>query len=38
LTKNPTPENAWKAYKVTAPYLVVIFIALALDAFFYFKL
>jgi len=38
LTKNPTPANAWKAYKVTAPYLVVIFIALALDAFFYFKL
>ena len=38
LTKNPTPEFAWKAYKVTAPYLVVIFIALALDALFYFPL
>jgi protoheme IX farnesyltransferase len=24
LTKNPTPEFAWKAYKVTAPYLVVL--------------
>lgn len=36
LTKNPTPEFAWKAYKVTAPYLVVIFVALALDALFYY--
>jgi heme o synthase len=36
LTKNPTAEFAWKAYKVTAPYLVVIFIALALDALFYY--
>jgi protoheme IX farnesyltransferase len=38
LTKNPTPEFAWKAYKVTAPYLIVIFIALALDALFYYPL
>ena len=38
LTKNPTPEFAWKAYKVTAPYLVVIFVALALDALFYYPL
>jgi len=38
LTKNPTPEFAWKAYKVTAPYLVVIFVALALDALFYYRL
>ncbi|HLG36787.1 MAG TPA: heme o synthase, partial [Nitrososphaera sp.] len=38
LTKNPTPEFAWKAYKVTAPYLVVIFIALAVDALYYFPL
>ena len=38
LTKNPTPEFAWKAYKVTAPYLVVIFIGLAFDALFYFPL
>jgi heme o synthase len=36
LTKNPTPEFAWRAYKVTAPYLVVIFVALALDALFYY--
>jgi protoheme IX farnesyltransferase len=38
LTRNPTPEFAWKAYKVTAPYLVVIFIALAFDALYYFPL
>jgi protoheme IX farnesyltransferase len=38
LTKNPTPEFAWKAYKVTAPYLVVIFIAVAIDALFYFRI
>ena len=38
LTKNPTPEFAWKAYKITAPYLVVIFIGLALDALFYYPL
>jgi heme o synthase len=38
LTKNPTPEFAWKAYKVTAPYLVVIFIAIALDALFYYRI
>jgi heme o synthase len=38
LMKNPTPEFAWKAYKVTAPYLVVIFVALALDALFYYPL
>lgn len=37
LTKNPTPEFAWKAYKVTAPYLVVIFVALAFDALYYFR-
>ncbi|MGB0027027.1 MAG: heme o synthase [Nitrososphaeraceae archaeon] len=38
LTKNPTSEYAWKAYKVTAPYLVVVFIGLALDALFYYRL
>jgi protoheme IX farnesyltransferase len=38
LTKTPTPDFAWKAYKVTAPYLVVIFIAVALDALFYYKI
>jgi len=37
LTKNPTPEFAWKAYKVTAPYLVVIFVGLALDALCYYR-
>jgi protoheme IX farnesyltransferase len=38
LTKNPTPEFAWKAYKVTAPYLVIIFIAVALDALLYYPI
>jgi protoheme IX farnesyltransferase len=38
LTKNPTPEFAWKAYKVTAPYLVIIFIGVALDALFYYRI
>jgi heme o synthase len=38
LTKNPSPEFAWKAYKVTAPYLVVIFVGLALDSLFYYRL
>ncbi len=38
LTKQPTPEFAWKAYKVTAPYLTVIFAAIALDAAFYFRI
>ena len=38
LTKNPTPEFAWKAYKVTAPYLVVIFVALGFDALFHYPL
>ena len=38
LTNNPTSEFAWKAYKVTAPYLTIIFIAVALDAAFHFPL
>lgn len=38
LMQNPTPEFAWKAYKVTAPYLVIIFIAIAFDALWYIKL
>jgi len=38
LTKNPTPNFAWKAYKVTAPYLVIIFVAVALDALFYYRI
>lgn len=37
LTKNPTSEFAWKAYKVTAPYLTIIFVAVALDAAFHFR-
>lgn len=37
LTKTPTPEFAWKAYKVTAPYLVIIFVAIGVDAFFYYR-
>jgi heme o synthase len=37
LVKEPTPEFAWKAYKVTAPYLVVIFVGIALDALFYLR-
>ncbi|MFZ0514891.1 MAG: heme o synthase [Candidatus Nitrosopolaris sp.] len=37
LTKNPTPEFAWKAYKVTAPYLIVMFVGLAFDSLFYYK-
>ncbi len=35
LTRTPTPDFAWKAYKVTAPYLTVIFAAIALDAAFH---
>ena len=38
LTHNPTSEFAWKAYKVTAPYLTIIFIAVALDALFHYNL
>ena len=37
LTKIPTSEFAWKAYKVTAPYLTIIFIGVALDAAFHFR-
>lgn len=37
LLQNPNPEFAWKAYKVTAPYLVIIFIAIALDSFWHFR-
>ncbi len=35
LTRTPTPDFAWKAYKVTAPYLTIIFLAVALDAAFH---
>lgn len=37
LTKHPTSEFAWKAYKVTAPYLTIIFMAVALDAAFHIR-
>jgi len=37
LTQTPTSDFAWKAYKVTAPYLTIIFIAIALDAAFHFR-
>ena len=37
LTKLPTSDFAWKAYKVTAPYLTIIFLAVALDAAFHFR-
>ena len=37
LTQLPTSEFAWKAYKITAPYLAIIFIAVALDAAFHFR-
>ncbi|MCY3975734.1 MAG: heme o synthase [Thaumarchaeota archaeon] len=38
LMKNPTVKVAWKAYKITAPYLMIIFISIALDALFNFKI
>ena len=38
LTKLPTSDFAWKAYKVTAPYLTIIFLAAALDAAFHFRI
>ena len=38
LTKLPTSDFAWKAYKVTAPYLTIIFLAVALDAAFHFRI
>ena len=38
LTQTPTADFAWKAYKVTAPYLTIIFAAVAADAAFHFRL
>lgn len=38
LTQNPTSEFAWKAYKVTAPYLTIIFVGIAIDAAFHFRI
>jgi protoheme IX farnesyltransferase len=37
LTRTPTADFAWKAYKVTAPYLTIIFVAVAADAAFHFR-
>lgn len=37
LTQTPTSDFAWKAYKVTAPYLTIIFLAVALDAAFHYR-
>ena len=38
LVQNPTSEFAWKAYKVTAPYLTIIFVGVALDAAFHIRI
>ena len=38
LKKLTTSEFAWKAYKVTAPYLTIIFLAVAIDAAFHFRI
>ncbi len=37
LTKKTTSDFAWKAYKVNATYLTIIFICIALDAAFHFR-
>ena len=37
LTREPTSDFAWKAYKVTAPYLTIIFLAVALDGAFHLR-
>lgn len=37
LTREPTSDFAWKAYKVTAPYLTIIFLAVALDGAFHIR-
>ncbi len=38
LTREPTSDFAWRAYKVTAPYLTIIFLAVALDGAFHIRL
>lgn len=38
LTKEPTSDFAWRAYKVTAPYLTIIFLAVALDGAFHMRI
>lgn len=37
LTREPTSDFAWKAYKVTAPYLTIIFLAVAVDGAFHIR-
>lgn len=37
LMQTPTADFAWKAYKVTAPYLTIIFAAVAADAAFHIR-
>lgn len=37
LTQNPTSDFAWRAYKVTAPYLTIIFLAVAIDGAFHLR-
>lgn len=38
LTREPTSDFAWKAYKVTAPYLTIIFLAVAVDGAFHIRM
>lgn len=38
LTREPTSDFAWKAYKVTAPYLTIIFLAVAVDGAFHIRI
>ncbi|MXZ93588.1 MAG: protoheme IX farnesyltransferase [Cenarchaeum sp. SB0678_bin_8] len=38
LTQNPTSDFAWRAYKVTAPYLTIIFLAVAIDGAFHIRI
>ena len=38
LTREPTSDFAWRAYKVTAPYLTIIFLAVALDGAFHLRI
>ena len=37
LTREPTSDFAWRAYKVTAPYLTIIFLAVALGGAFHIR-
>jgi len=38
LTREPTSDFAWRAYKVTAPYLTIIFLAVAVDGAFHIRI